>query len=212
MICVSLAENNLTTCLEVLDKVEIAEIRIDLAGWSHEEIRKIFSLRKKLIATCRPGKYPPEETAARLKTAISAGATFVDVEYEAPAPYRDDLIDYAHAHQCDVIISYHNFEQTPELEDLEKIVENCYRFGADLAKIATQVRVNRDNSKILSLYKAPGRLVAIGMGELGKISRIVAPFLGAEFTYASLNDVQATAPGQINYERLNRFILEIQEI
>lgn len=72
--------------------------------------------------------------------------------------------------------------------------------------------MNRDNSKILSLYKAPGRLVAIGMGELGKISRIVAPFMGAEFTYASLNDEQATAPGQINYERLNRFILEIQQI
>jgi 3-dehydroquinate dehydratase I len=212
MICVSLAENNLTTCLEVLDKVEIAEIRIDLAGWSDEEIRKIFSLRKKLIATCRPGKYTPEETAARLKTAIAAGATFVDVEYEAPEAYREDLITFAHAHQCDVIISYHNYELTPEMEELEQIMENCYRFGADLAKIATQVRVNRDNSKILSLYKAPGRLVAIGMGDLGRISRIVAPFLGAEFTYASLNDAQATAPGQINYERLNRFILEIQEI
>jgi 3-dehydroquinate dehydratase I len=212
MICVSLAENNLATCLEVLDKLEIAEIRIDLAEWSDEEIKKIFSLRKKLIATCRPGKYTPEETAARLKTAIAAGATFVDVEYEAPEPYREDLITFAHAHQCDVIISYHNYERTPEMDELEQIVENCYRFGADLAKIATQVRVNRDNSKILSLYKAPGRLVAIGMGELGKISRIVAPFLGAEFTYASLNDAQATAPGQINFERLNRFILEIQEI
>ena len=57
------------------------------------------------------------------------------------------------------------------------------------------VNVNRDNSKILSLYKAPGRLVAIGMGDLGKISRIVAPFLGAEFTYASLTDDIANSTG-----------------
>jgi 3-dehydroquinate dehydratase-1 len=81
-----------------------------------------------------------------------------------------------------------------------------------MAKIATHVNVNRDNSKILSLYKAPGRLVAIGMGDLGRISRIVAPFLGAEFTYASLNEDVATAPGQISYEKLNKFILEIQQI
>jgi 3-dehydroquinate dehydratase-1 len=50
------------------------------------------------------------------------------------------------------------------------------------------------------------------MGELGKISRIVAPFLGAEFTYASLSDEDATAPGQISYTRLNQFFIDIQQI
>lgn len=122
------------------------------------------------------------------------------------------MIDFAHKHQCDVIISYHNYERTPELDVLEDIVNQCYAQGADLAKIATHVNVNRDNSKILSLYKAPGRLVAIGMGDLGRISRIVAPFLGAEFTYASLSDSESTAPGQINYEKLSQFIMEIQQI
>jgi len=212
MICVSLAEKNADTCIEALEKVEMAEIRLDLAELSDEEICRVFSVRKKLIATCRPGVYSPEVTLNKLKLAVESGATFVDVEYESPEDYRNELINFAHSHQCDVIISYHNFSYTPELEELEKIVASCYRLGADLAKIATQVSVNRDNSKILSLYKGPGRLVAIGMGELGKISRIVAPFLGAEFTYASLNDEQATAPGQISYERLNRFIFEIQQI
>ncbi len=91
-------------------------------------------------------------------------------------------------------------------------MNRCFELGADMAKIATMIKVNRDNSKILSLYKAPGRLVAIGMGELGKISRIVAPFLGAEFTYASLTDDNTTAPGQISYKRLNKYILEIMQI
>jgi 3-dehydroquinate dehydratase-1 len=50
------------------------------------------------------------------------------------------------------------------------------------------------------------------MGDLGRISRIVAPFMGAEFTYASLSEGEATAPGQISYERLSQFILEIQQI
>jgi 3-dehydroquinate dehydratase-1 len=212
MICVSLAEKNTDVCLEILEKVDMAEIRIDLAELSDKDIIKIFSARKKLIATCRPGKYSLSERIHKLKLAIESGATFLDIEYESDDDFRNEMMEYAHARQCDVILSYHNYEMTPELDELEKIMHKCFELGADIAKIATMVKVNRDNSKILSLYKAPGRLVAIGMGELGKISRIVAPFLGAEFTYAALTDDSITAPGQISYDRLNKYILEIMQI
>lgn len=212
MICVSLAEKDPDVCIEILKKVEMAEIRIDLAEFSDDSIRKIFSTQNKLIATCRPGKYSQSDRIRKLKLAIGSGATFVDIEYEADEEFKNSLISFAHERECDVIISYHNYEMTPELDELETIMHSCFEMGADMAKLATMVNVNRDNSKILSLYKAPGRLVAIGMGELGKISRIVAPFLGAEFTYASLNDENATAPGQISYKRLNKYILEIMQI
>jgi 3-dehydroquinate dehydratase-1 len=212
MICVSLSEKDPAKCLEVLEQVEMAEIRLDLCGFTDEDIKRIFSARKKLIATCRPGSYTDAERIHKLKVAIDSGATFVDLEYEAPDDVRIPMMDYSHQCHCDVIISYHNYEATPSLSELERIMCHCFELGADLAKIATQVNVNRDNSKILSLYKAPGRLVAIGMGELGKISRIVAPFLGAEFTYASLSDEKATAPGQISYTRLNQFFIDIQQI
>ena len=212
MICASIGDKDVEKCLVSLERVEMAEIRLDLTEYNNEEIRRVFSLRKKTIATCRPCKIREEERIEMLRKAIEAGATYVDIEYDAPPEYKNDLIDFAHKHQCDVIISSHNYEKTPELEELEDIVHNCYAQGADLAKVATHVNVNRDNSKILSLYKAPGRLVAIGMGDLGRISRIVAPFLGAEFTYASLTQEETTAPGQINYDRLNQFIIEIQQI
>lgn len=212
MICASIAEKDVDKCVDALNKVEMAEIRIDLAEFSNDKIRQVFSLRKKTIATCRPGKIREEERMEMLKVAIESGATYVDIEFDAPPEYKTELIDFAHKHQCDVIISYHNYDKTPELDELEDIVNSCYAQGADLAKIATHVNMNRDNSKILSLYKAPGRLVAIGMGDLGRISRIVAPFLGAEFTYASLSDNEGTAPGQISYEKMNRFIMEIQQI
>lgn len=212
MICASITEKDVEKCLSFIEKVEMAEIRIDLTEYTNDEIKKVFSTKKKLIATCRPCKIKDSERKEALLTAIASGATYVDIEYEATPEYKNELIDYAHKHQCDVIISYHNYERTPELDELEKIVENCYKQGADLAKIATHVNMNRDNSKILSLYKAPGRLVAVGMGDLGRISRIVAPFLGAEFTYASMDESSTSAPGQISYEKLNQFILEIQEI
>jgi 3-dehydroquinate dehydratase len=46
------------------------------------------------------------------------------------------------------------------------------------------------------------------MGDLGKISRIAALFMGAEFTFASASDEFATAPGQISYTKL-RTIVEL---
>ena len=212
MICVSLAEKDPQVCLDILEKLDIAEIRLDLCSYSDESIRQVFSCRKKIIATCRPGQLNDDDRKRKLKLAILAGATFVDIEYEASEEYRNEMFEFAHDHQCDVIISYHNYQGTPELDELEKIMQRCFEYGADIAKIATMVNVNRDNSKILSLYKAPGRLIALGMGELGKITRIVAPFLGAEFTYASLSEDNATAPGQISYEKLNKYILDIQQI
>ncbi|MBN2482468.1 MAG: type I 3-dehydroquinate dehydratase [Bacteroidales bacterium] len=195
-----------------LNQVEIAEIRLDLTEFSDAETEQVFAVKKKLIATCRPCNYSDEQRAHKLKIAIKAGASIVDIEYESPVAYRNDLMEYAREYHCDVMISYHNYECTPSLADLEKIMQDCFEMGANIAKIATMVNMNRDNSKILSLYKAPGRLVAIGMGELGMISRIVAPFLGAEFTYASPDEGEPTAPGQIRYSKLNEFIMKIQEI
>jgi 3-dehydroquinate dehydratase-1 len=46
------------------------------------------------------------------------------------------------------------------------------------------------------------------MGDLGKISRIMAPLLGAHFTFATLGQDAATAPGQLTAAELFR-ILEI---
>ncbi len=212
MICISISEKNLDKCLDLIEKAEISEIRLDLTGHGKEEIEKLFSCRKRLIATCRPGVYPQNEQMEILKTAIRSGATYVDIEYEAPDDYKHELMAYAHRHECYVIISYHNYECTPDLEELEQIMKNCFAQGCDIAKIATLVRLNSDNSKILSLYRHPGRLIAFGMGDLGKITRIVAPFLGAEFTYAAMDDGEPTAPGQINYSRLKEFISSIQQI
>ncbi len=46
-------------------------------------------------------------------------------------------------------------------------------------------------------------MVIIGMGEKGVITRVAAPMLGAEFTFASAETGKETAPGQISKERLS---------
>lgn len=212
MICVSISDKDFTKCLSQLEKPLTAEIRLDKTEFTAAETDIVFALKKKLIATCRPGRFTDAERLEILKHAIAAGASMVDIEYESAEGYRKELMEYARRYHCDVIISYHNFEFTPETAKLEKIMKDSFAMGADVVKIATMVNQNRDNSRLLSLYHLPGRLVALGMGELGKITRIVAPFLGAEFTFASPDGGDATAPGQICHTKLNDFIIQIQKI
>jgi 3-dehydroquinate dehydratase-1 len=43
-------------------------------------------------------------------------------------------------------------------------------------------------------------MIVLGMGHLGKLSRVISPLLGAYLTFASLNT--PTAPGQLSLQEL----------
>ncbi len=206
MICLAISEKNIEKCLSLLEKVELAEIRLDLTDFSVEEIQKVFSHSTPTIATCRPDKMGTKDQMERLTAAIKAGAAYVDIEIEAEKEQQEALIAVARQFNCKVIISYHNFEKTPGLKELYSIVDQCYALGADIAKLATFCNSQADSARLLSLYSNNKALVALGMGAYGKITRIVAPLLGAEFTFAAIDEGEETAPGQIGYSRMKAII------
>jgi 3-dehydroquinate dehydratase I len=208
MICVALSDTDFDKCLDLSKKFDLAEIRLDMTKFDQSQVQKIFSSGARLIATCRPGDYTESERVELLKVAIQNGATYVDIEFESELRYKQEIISAALAKQCDVIISYHNFSFTPSREQLKIIASQCFDMGANVAKIACMVLKPEDNASILSVYESGKRIVSLGMGEIGKISRIAAPFLGAEFTFASASDEFVTAPGQISYTKL-RTIIEL---
>ncbi|MCG8697858.1 MAG: type I 3-dehydroquinate dehydratase [Bacteroidales bacterium] len=203
MICVAISDKDPQKCLELLNGVEMAEIRLDLTGFDNETIKEIFSKAMvPCIATCRPDNIGYEKQEEILKLAIASGAAYVDIETEAPQKTRDAIIAEAKKQRCKVIVSYHNFESTPGIEELHKIAQTCYLQGADVAKVVSTAKGLNDAAKILSLYSVDKPIVALAMGEEGKITRLMAPLLGAEFTFAATNDGTSTAPGQITYEKM----------
>jgi 3-dehydroquinate dehydratase I len=202
MICVSLAEESAAACLGALKALDCAEIRIDRTRLTLDDIRTLFSLPKVLIATCRPGPYVDKDRKRFLMEAIESGAAFVDVEVESEESYREEIIAKASACGSRVIVSFHDQVKTPERHVLERIVESCFRAGADIAKIACMVHSSRDNARLLGLLDDSRKIVVIGMGEKGKITRVVAPLLGSPFTFASLSKEKETAAGQIDKKTL----------
>ena len=215
MICTSLQNRTFEQILEILEDpaVEMAEIRLDRCPLTDEQIEELFSESDTpLIATCRIAESPSEEEAERrLRLAIEAGARFADLEIEAPAPVSKRFQHLCRTQGTEIIRSYHDFEGTPDIEILQRVLARCFRYGADIAKIVTTCHDAEDAARIESLYtivleevdSLQGRLVAFGMGDAGRQTRLECLRRGAPFTYAAPNAAEATAPGQWTTAEMN---------
>ena len=210
MICASIQNQNGSEIREILSRVEMAEIRLDRCDLTPEEIDDVFSGDTPTVATCRIGG---EITVAiaqkRLTLAVKAGATYVDVEIEAPKPMANSIRSVAREYGTRFIRSYHDFEGTPSLEALKEMVGKCRYHGAETVKIVTTAHSAEDAARVLSLYEeavwngeehpAPIELIAFAMGQEGSDSRLECLKKGAPYTYAALSEEEATAPGQWRY-------------
>ena len=75
---------------------------------------------------------------------------------------------------CKIILSHHDYEETPSDEVLEALVSVMYKDGADIAKVATTAQTIQDSARLLALPgKASGQirhhitLLQWGMQKLG---------------------------------------------
>lgn len=207
MICVSVAETGIAACLKRLDSLSFAEVRIDALKEARAgDMPRIFTGEKRMIATCRPGRYSEAARRDLLKSALESGAAYVDIELGTEKSMRRDLLAAAHGRGAELIVSHHDYDRTPLPDRLHKLVDQCFAEGADIAKIACRVRVRRDAARLLGLLDDSRSLVVVGMGEMGRIVRAVAPVLGGVFTYASLEVGMETAPGQPDKSSMERMI------
>ncbi len=218
MICVSVAERTVDDCLEALRGLDFAEVRIDAMDTAIDDMERIFSKPQTLIATFRPivfgmnplkKKFDDEMRKKFLIAAIEAGAKYVDIEIQSDDTYRKEIIKKAKLKNCKVIISFHDFQATPEERRLDEITALCFSKGADIAKIACKVNNIKDNLTLLKLLDNndyQGRTIIIGMGNKGRITRVAAPLLGSPFTFASSSKGKETAEGQIEKGALERIM------
>lgn len=95
-----------------------------------------------------------------------------------------------------LIASMHDFATRPP--DLLRRLASARQIDkASVLKIAYRARSLRDSLELLDLCREADRpTIALGMGEYGTLSRILAPKFHGFLTFASLAAQSATAPGQ----------------
>lgn len=210
MICVSVA--HMSGLDEAINSgAGLIELRLDLIRESPAKLFPLLPKAIETIVTCRSGVYGDSERVELLKAGMKLGATYVDIEIETSAADMEILNSAARQAGTTVIISYHNFKRTVDREDLESVMIACYEKGGEIAKIATQVNAPEDIRNLLSLYDLPGKKVILGMGPQGRITRVMGPYLGAEFTFVSTAEGGETAPGQLTVKQLNDIYKVIDE-
>ncbi|GLI68149.1 hypothetical protein VaNZ11_012486 [Volvox africanus] len=214
-ICTSVTATTVDTFLAEIQEaaasgVDIIELRLDfIADFDPERhLQQILSsCPLPYIVTYRPvwegGKYdgPEPERLAVLKMAALLGAPYVDVEFKA-SPYF-----FADHHEVPlstkVILSYHDFQQTPEPAVLERLVTAMRDAGADIVKLAAMANDITDAARMLDLLrKKSSPMIALSMGEKGQIVRLLAAKYGGYLTFAAMSPERASAPGQPDIGKL----------
>jgi 3-dehydroquinate dehydratase/shikimate dehydrogenase len=157
------------------------------------------------IATCRRTaagglfRGSVEEQVDILEAAMRAGCQWLDVEMESFQHARRTLL--SRFRSAKVIVSYHNFRQTPPLGAL---YQRLARLPVQVIKIATHASQLTDNLRIQKLLASHRRkspqLVAFALGPSGLPSRLLSLKWGSPFTYASAGSLLAVAPGQFPVE------------
>ncbi len=105
-----------------------------------------------------------------------------------------------------IILSQHDFNSTPTQSEILKTFLLMQRMGADIIKVAYMPNSKKD---VLALINATEEMtsnysscpvVAISMGHLGMITRILGEFTESAISFASIT--RASAPGQVNIDNL----------
>ena len=124
---------------------------------------------------------------------------YVDIELQS----SDEYIQKVHDSGVKTIVSYHDFEKTPDLNEIMYIVEKEQELG-DIAKVAFMPQDLEDTLTILAVLSHCENTIAISMGDLGSYTRVMASKFDSPITFAAGRD--ATAPGQIDIETMKALL------
>ena len=223
LICVSVAADDaagiIAAVMPVLPLVDVVEIRLD--GLKDPDIEPCISaIPRPVLVTNRPtwegGLYTgaEQDRIDLLCRGVQAGARFVDIELRTGVHLREQVQKVARLYGAKVIISSHDFQGTPSLENLQETLLQMITSGADIGKIVTTATNAEAAVRILSLQQdamaSHFPLSAFAMGTSGKISRLATLYLGGFMTYAAIAVEQATAPGQLSVHDLHSLITLIE--
>lgn len=214
MICVPLLQNDLSKCLETANKAlklgaDMLELRMDALHYLDTDkiINFLDELSVKTIVTNRTsqegGLFKGSEVErTEILSEVAVHADYVDIELLTEVKQRSKVISAANSS----IVSYHNFKQTPSIDELLKIIKQELDLG-DLAKFAVMPFNMGDTLKVLEVLSRVENTIGISMGGIGSYTRITAALFGSPITFASLG--KESAPGQLSIELTRLFLDEL---
>jgi len=188
---------------------DIVEVRFDEVTQRDNWIQRCKSIEAGgppvllTVRLCSEGGKWPDADEGRLPIFQQAleHLAAVDVEFRCSIARR--VSDVAKSLNKTCIVSYHDFDGTPSVTDLQSVISKAQKLGS-IVKISTMINTGKDIQTLQSLLQGGWDvpLCVIGMGSLGTDTRISFAHLGSCLTYGYLD--KPTAPGQLSAADLVR--------
>ena len=134
----------------------------------------------------------------------------IDVELFAYSEEIGSMMKRAHHQGIQTVMSYHNFQSTPDIETLHVFAERMVSVGAQVIKFALMPSTNDDVLSVLQFTKELTERypqlprITMSMGQLGQMTRTCGNVFGNCLTFGTLG--QASAPGQVEVEILKQLV------
>lgn len=235
LLCVPVASRDEASLLSEMEKVmhlcpDVLEWRADFFEGVEDakKVKKVLEkVRKRagevpIIFTCRSheeGGFRKIDQDVRLELMGEVIATgkidAVDLELAAGKIDIDNIKVLAKKNNVALILSYHNFIETPPVEFILKKIEQEVSMGADVAKIAVMPKSEEDvinimRATLMARRQIANPLITVAMGNLGAVTRAAGWLFGSDLTFAA--GINASAPGQMPLEELRTAIDILQRV
>jgi 3-dehydroquinate dehydratase I len=136
---------------------------------------------------------------------------YIDIELRNFGLYAD-VVAAARTSAKQLIVSVHDLEKTPDAEQLEGWANETEERSPD-AIFKISVKMSRWEEMVrlgnFLVNQSRIRVAAMGMGPLGKISRLLFARLGSELTYAACGETVVS--GQWDFRTLRSIFAQIVE-
>ncbi len=212
----------------LLEAEESVTLKPDLLEWRIDACKKAENVKEcllvlrnlretigqiPLIFTCRIDleggfkKIAREKRLELFTAAIESGIIdIVDIELCNEEAFVKTVKARSKANNVKLMLSYHNFQETPSEPFIYSKLVEAQTAGADISKLAVMPQNYGD---VLTLLSATNKarneavqipVVTVSMGPEGAISRLAGGLFGSDITFGV--GIQASAPGQIPIKEL----------
>ena len=218
---------------ELLEEVGVlSDLAVDVVEWRMDHFHEIKDLEAAkamlkilrnalgdlpLLATFRSIKEGGEQAisneayVALNKAMIASGyIDLIDVELFTGNQEVNEIVAFAHEHRVSVIMSNHDFDKTPAIEDIISRLCRMQEMGADIPKIAVMPTCKKDVLTLLeatltmSQQHADRPIITMSMAGNGAISRVCGEVFGSALTFGAAK--KASAPGQMDVQDLKAML------
>ena len=190
--------------------LDLIEIRADLIEKPLECIVRYMTDIKTAVGLPMIGTVRENDRTREQRLNIFASIMpLVDcVDIELGVTDAGQILELARSQAKAILVSDHNFENTPDNAQLQSIVDRAVAQGGQIVKVVTTAETEEDAWRLLAFAKqCRVPIVAFAMGAAGSFSRIKACDYGSLFSYGYIG--KAVAPGQLSAEELLNLNSEI---